>query len=168
MLASLYSKSFKLGFNSTWTKNFQMYKWILKWQRNQRSNCQHLLDHRKRREFQKTTFAPLTTLKPLTVWITTNWKILKEMGIPDHLTCLLRKLYAGQEVTGRTRHGTTDSFKIRKGIWQGCILSPYMQNTSCEMPGWRNHKVESRLPGEISISSDMQMIPLYWKKAKRN
>ena len=58
----------------------------------------------------------LTTLKTLTVWITTNWKILKEMGIPGHLTCVLRNLYAGQEATVRTRHGTTDWFQIRKGV----------------------------------------------------
>ena len=63
-------------------------------------------------------------LKPLTVWITTNWKILKEMGIPDHLTCLLRNLYAGQEATVRTRHGTIDWFRIGKGVCQGCLLSP--------------------------------------------
>ena len=62
--------------------------------------------------------------KPLTVWITINWKIQKEMGIPDHLTCLLRNLYAGQEATVRTGHGTTDWFQIGKGVRQGCILSP--------------------------------------------
>ena len=61
---------------------------------------------------------------PLTVWITTNWKILKEMGIPDHLTCLLRNLYAGQETTVRTGHGTKDRFQTGKGVCQGCILSP--------------------------------------------
>ena len=60
--------------------------------------------------------------KLLTVWITTNWKILKEMGIPDHLTCLLRNLYAGQEATVRTGHGKTDWFQIGKGVCQGCIL----------------------------------------------
>ena len=81
--------------------------------------------------------------KPLTVWITINWKILQEMGIPDHLTYLLRNLYAGQEATVRTRHGTTDWFQIGKGVHQGCILSPcsltYMQSTSCEMLGWMKH-----------------------------
>ena len=79
--------------------------------------------------------------KPLTVWITTKlWKIFQEMGIPDHLTCLLRNLYAGQEATVRTRHGTTDWFQIGKGVRQGCILSQpayltYMESTSCKMPG---------------------------------
>ena len=93
------------------------------------------------------------------------WKILKQIGIPDHLTCLLRNLYAGQEATVWIRHGTTDWFKIGKGVWQGCILSSclfnfYMQSTSWEMPGWMNHKLGSRLLGEISTTSDMFTIPL--------
>ena len=70
--------------------------------------------------------------KPLTVWITINWKLLKEMGIPDHLTCLLRNLYAGPEATVRTGHGTTDWFQIGKGIRQGCILSPCLFNFYAE------------------------------------
>ena len=78
------------------------------------------------------------------------WKILKEIGIPDHLTCLLRNLYACQEATVRTGHETMDWFQIGKGVHQGCILSPsyltYMQSTSCEMPGGIKHKMESRLP----------------------
>ena len=74
----------------------------------------------------------LTMPKPLIVWITTNWKILKEMGIPDHLTCLLRNLYAGQEATVRTGHGTTDWFQIGKGVHQGCILSPCLFNLYAE------------------------------------
>ena len=80
------------------------------------------------------TSALLTMPKPLTVWITTNSGKFLEMEIPDHLTCLLRNLYAGQEATVRTGHGTTDWFQIRKGVPQGCILSPclfnYMQSTS--------------------------------------
>ena len=74
----------------------------------------------------------MTTLKLLTIWITTNWKILKEMGISDHLTCLLSNLYAGQEATVRTRHGTTDWFQTRKGVHQGCILSPCLFNLYAE------------------------------------
>ena len=70
--------------------------------------------------------------KPFTVWITTNWKILLEMGIPDHLTCLLRNLYSGQEATVRTRHGTTNWFQTGKGVRQGCILSPYLFNLYAE------------------------------------
>ena len=77
------------------------------------------------------------------------WKILKGMGIPDHLTCLLRNLHAGQEATVRTGHVTTEWFQIGKGVCQGCMLSPClshftMQSTSCEMPGWMKHKLESR------------------------
>ena len=74
------------------------------------------------------TSAFMTTPKPLTVWITTNWKILQEMGKPDHFTCLLRNLYAGQEATVRTEHETTDWFQIGKGVCQGCILSPCLFN----------------------------------------
>ena len=70
--------------------------------------------------------------KPLTVWITTNWKILHEMGIPDHPTWLLRNLYAGQEATVRTGHGKTDWFQIGKGVRQGCILSPHLFNLYAE------------------------------------
>ena len=70
--------------------------------------------------------------KPLTVWIITNWKILKEIGIPDHLICFLSNLYAGQEATVRTGHGTTDWFQIGKGVRQGCILSPYLFNSYAE------------------------------------
>ena len=88
------------------------------------------------------------------------WKILQEMGIPDHLTCLLRNLYAGQEATVRTGHGTIEWFPTGKGVCQGCILSPCLFNLYAEYI-MRNvgHKLESRLPGEISITSDMQMTP---------
>ena len=92
------------------------------------------------------------------------WKILKEMGISDHFICLLRNLYAGQEATVRTVHGTTDWFQIRKGVCQGYILSPCLFNFYAEyimqMLGWMNHKLDLRLPEEISTTSDMQMIVL--------
>ena len=101
--------------------------------------------------------------KPLTVWITTNWKILKEIGIPDHLTHLLRNLYAGQEATVRTGHGTTDWFQLEKESVKAVYCQPayltYMQSTSCEMPGSMKHKLETKLLGEISITSDTQMTP---------
>ena len=76
--------------------------------------------------------ASLNMPKPLTLWIAINWKILKEMGIPDHLTCLVRNLYAGQEATVRTGHGTTEWFLIGKGVHQGCILSPCLFNLYAE------------------------------------
>ena len=79
----------------------------------------------KQESSRKTSISALLTMpKPLTVWITINWKILKETRIPENLTCLLRNLYAGQEATVRTGHGTTDWFQIGKGVRQGCILSP--------------------------------------------
>ena len=100
------------------------------------------------------------------------WKILQEMGIPDHLTCLLRNLYAGQEATVRPGHGTTDCFQIGKGVCQGVYCHPAylscMQSTSYEMLGWMKHKLKSRLPGEISVTSDMQMAPPLWQKEQRN
>ena len=98
------------------------------------------------------------------------WKILQEMGIPDHLTCLLRNLYAGQEATVRTGHRTRDWFQIEKGVRQGCILSPCLFNLYAEYIMWNarldEHKLESRLPREISIASDMQMTPPLWQKMK--
>ena len=88
---------------------------------------------KKRESSRKASISALLTMpKPLTVWITIHWKILKEMGIPDHLTCLLRKLYAGQEATVRTGRGTTDWFQIGKGVRQGCILSPCSLNLYAE------------------------------------
>ena len=88
---------------------------------------------KKHESSRKTSISALLTMpKPLIVWITINWKILKEMGIPDHLTCLLRNLYAGQEATVRIGHGTTDWFQIGKGVCQGCILSPCLFNFYAE------------------------------------
>ena len=105
-------------------------------------------------------------------WSKKLWKILKQMEIQDHLTSLLRNLYAGQEATVRVRHGTKDWCKIGKRVYQASILSPcyltYMQNTSCEMPGWVEHKLKSRLLQEISINSDMQMTTAFWQKMKSN
>ena len=87
----------------------------------------------KQENSRETSISALLTMpKPLTMWITINWKILKEMGIPDHLTCLLRNLYAGQEATVKTGHGTTDWFQIGKGVCQGCILSPCLFNLYAE------------------------------------
>ena len=88
---------------------------------------------KKQESSRKTSISALLTMsKPLTLWITRNWKILKEMGIPDHLTHLLRNLNAGQEATVRTGHGTTDWFPIGKGVRQGCILSPCLFNFYAE------------------------------------
>ena len=100
------------------------------------------------------------------------WNILQDMGIPDHLTCLLRNLYAGQEATGRTGYGTTDWFQIGKGLHQGCILSPCLFNLHAENlmrnAGLEESQAGIRLQGEISITSDMQMTPPLWQKVKKN
>ena len=94
------------------------------------------------------------------------------MGIPDHLTCLLTKLYAGQEATVRTGHGTTYRFQIGKGVRQGCILSPCLFNLYAEYimrdAGLEEAQLKPRLPGEISITSDMQMTPPLWQKVKKS
>ena len=94
------------------------------------------------------------------------------MGIPDHLTCLLRNPYAVQEATVRTGHGTTDWFQMGTGVRQGCILSPCLFNLYAEYimrnAGLNEPQAGIRLPGEISITSDMQMTPHLWQKAKKN
>ena len=128
----------------------------------------------KAREFQKNIYFCFIDYAKAFDCVDHNklWKILKEMGISDPLTCLLRNLYAGQEATVRTGHGTTDWFQIGKGVRQGCILSPCLFNLYAEYimrnADWKKHKLESRLPGEISITSDMQMTPPLWQKVKRN
>ena len=124
----------------------------------------------KKQESSRKTSSLLTMPKLFTVWITTNWKILEEMGIPDHLTCLLRNLYAGQEATVRTGHEQRTGSKSGKEYVQSVYCHPtyltYMQSTSCKILVWMKHKLESRLPGEISITSDIQMTPPFWQKAK--
>ena len=136
--------------------------------RDQIANIHWIIE--KAREFQKNIYFCLIHYTKASVWITTSWKTLKEMGIPDHKTCLLRKLYAGQEATVRTGHGTTYWFQIGKEYIKAVYCHPpyliYMQSTSCEMLGWMKRKLESRLPGEISITSDMQMTPPLWHKVK--
>ena len=94
------------------------------------------------------------------------------MGIPEHLTCLLRNLYAGQEAAVRTGHGTTDWFQIGKGVRQGCIMSPCLFNFYAEYimknAGLEETQAGIKILGEISITSDMQMTPPLWQKLKRS
>ena len=126
------------------------------------------------REFQKNIYFCLIDYVKALQCVDHNklWEILQEMGIPDHLTYLLRNLYAGQKATVRTGHGTTDWLQIGKGVRQGCILSLCLFNLYAEYimrkAGRVTHKLESRLLGEISIASDMQMTPPLWHKAKKN
>ena len=114
--------------------NFQMFKLVLEKAEEPEIKFPTSAGSSKKQESsRKTSISALLTMpKPLIVWITRNWKILKEMGIPDHLTCLLRNLYAGQEATVRTGHGMTDWFQIGKGVRQGCILSPCLFNFYAE------------------------------------
>ena len=125
----------------------------------------------KAREFQKNIYFSFINYAKAFDCVDHNklWNILKAMGIPEHLICLLRNLYAGQETTVRTEHETTDWFQIGKeAIYCYPVYKTFMQRTSWEMPGWMKHKLESKLPGEISITSDNQMTPPLWQKAKRN
>ena len=119
----------------------------------------------KKQEFQKNIYLCFIDYTRAFDYMDHNklWEILQEMGIPDHLTCLLRYLYAGQEATVRTGHGTTCYFQIGKGVYQGCILSPYLFNLYAEYI-MRNARMdegqdEIKMPGEISLTSDMQMTP---------
>ena len=125
----------------------------------------------KAREFQKNIYFCFNDYAKAFDCVDHNklWKILKEMGIPDHLTCLLRNLYADQEeTTVKTGHGTTDRFQIGKG----CISSPCLFNSYAEYimrnAGLEEAQLESRLPGEILITSDMQITPPLWQKEKKN
>ena len=136
---------------------------------------------KKQKSFRKTSTSVLLTIYFCLIDYTKAfdcvdhnklWKILKDMGVPDHLICLLRNLYAGQEATVRTGHGKTDWFQIGKGVHQGCILSPCLFNSYAEYimrnTGLEEAQGESRLLGEISITSDMQMTSPLWQKVKRS
>ena len=140
--------------------------------RDQIANIHWIME--KAREFQKNIYFCFIDYAKAFDCVDHNklWRILKEMWIPEHLIRLLRNLYAGQEATVRSGHGTTDWFQIGKGVCQGCILSPRLFNLYAEYImrnlGWKKHKLESRLQGEISITSDIQMTPRLWQKVKMN
>ena len=116
-------KILKPGFNSTWTLNFQMFKLDLEKAKEPEIKLPTSARSLKKQESSRKKHLLYWLCQNLWLWITRNWKILQEMGILDHLTCLLRNLYAGQEATVRTGHGITDWFQIGKGACQGCILS---------------------------------------------
>ena len=135
------------------TENFQVYKLDLEKAEKSDMKFPTFVGSMRKQENSRKTSASLTMVNSLTVCITINCGKFSEMGKPDHLTYLLRNLYASQEATVRTLHGTTDWFKIWKRVYQG-------QSISCEMPGWMSHRLESRLPRELSTTSDVQMIRL--------
>ena len=172
MLGRLYSKFFKLGFSSRWTENLQMYTLGFKkaGTRGQIANIRWIME--KAREFEKSIYFCFIDYMKAFDCVDHNklWKILEERGIPDHFVCLLRNLYAGQKTIVRAGHGTTDWFQIGIDVCQGCVLSPCLLNLYAEyiIQNVRKHKLESRLQREISLISDMQMIPPLWQKVKRN
>ena len=154
--------------------NFQMFKLVLEKAEEPEIKLPTSAGSWKKQESsRKTSISALLTMpKPLTVWITINWKILKEMGIPDHLICPLRNLYAGQEATVRTGHGTTDWFLIGKGVRQGCILSLCLYNLYAEYT-MRNAgldeaqagiKIARRNINNLRYADDTTL----WQKVKRN
>ena len=151
-----------------------MFKLFLEKAEEPEIKCQHPLDHRKAREFQKNIYFCFIDYAKAFDCVDHNklWKVLQEMGIPDHLNCLLRNLYASQEATVRTGHGTTDWSQIGKGVRQGCILSPCLFNfyAECIVQNARLDKAQAgiKTAGEISITSDMQMTPPLRQKVKEN
>ena len=168
-------KILQVNFNRMWTINFQMFKLDLEKAEEPEIKLPTSAEwYKKTIEFQKNIYICFIDYAKAFDCVDHHklWKILKEMGIPDRLTCLLRNLYAGQEVTVRTGYGTTDCFQVGKGVRQGCILSPCLFNLQAEYimrnAGLDEAQLESRLPGEISITSDMQMTPPLWQKVKKN
>ena len=128
---------------------------------------------KKQESSRKTSTSTLLTMpKPLTVWITTNHKILKEMGIPEHLTCLLGNLYVGQEATVRAGHATTDWLQIGKGVHQGCILPPCLFKLYAEYimrnAGLEEAQAGIKMAGRNINNLNTQKIPPLWHKVKRN
>ena len=172
------SKSSKQGFNNTWTENLTDIQDGFRKGRGTRDQITNICwVTYKAREFQKNIYFCFIDYTKAFDCVDHNklWKILQDMEIPDHLPCLPRNLYAGQEATIRTEHGTTDWFKVGKGGHQGCILSPCLFNFYAEYimqnAGLNESQTgikESRLPGEILTTSDMQMTPPLWQKVKRN
>ena len=128
----------------------------------------------KAREFQKNIYFCFIDYAKAFDCVDHNklWKILQKMGIPDHLTCLLRNPYAGQEAIVKTGHATTDWFQRAKGVRQGCILSPCLFNLNAEYimrnSGLEEAQAGIKIAGRSINTSDMQMTPLLWQKVKRN
>ena len=144
--------------------NFQMFKLALEKAEEPEIKLPTSAGSSKKQEFQKNIYFCFIDYMKAFDHMDHNkvWQILREMGIPDHLTCLLRNLFACQEATVRTGHGTTDWFQIEKGVCQGCILSPCLFNLNAE------YIMQNARLDEASITSDMQMIPPLWQKVRKN
>ena len=154
-----------------WTMNFQMFKLVL--EKAEEPEIKLLTStgsSTKQESPRKRSISALLTMpKPLTMWITIN---CGKFWIPDHLTCLLRNLYAGQEATVRTGHRSTDWFQIGKGVRQGCILSSCLFNLYAEYimrnAGWEEAQAGIRIAGRNISNWDMQMTSPSWQKVKKN
>ena len=156
-----------------WTMNFQMFKQVLEKAEEPEIKLPTSAGSPKKQEFQKTSISALLTMpKPLTVWITMNCGNSERDGNTRPPDCLLRNLYASEEATVRTGHGTTDWFQTGKRVRQGYILSPCLLNLYAEYIMWNARLDEAqagiKIAGDISITSDMQMTPPLWQKVKRN
>ena len=156
-----------------WTDSSQMVKLDLEKAEELEIKLSTTVGPSKKQESSRktSTSALLTMPKPFTLWITTNRKILKEMGIPDHITCLLRNLCAGQEATVRTRHGTMDWFQIGKEVHQGCILSPCLFNLYAEYIMWNAGLDEAQAGINIARRNINNLIyanDTLWQKVKKN
>ena len=151
--------------------NFQMFKLVL--EKGEKPEIKLPTSagswKKKKREFQKNIYFCFIDYAKVFDCVDHNklWKILQDMGVPDNLTCLLRNLYAGQEALEQLTGCNLGKEDVRAIYCHPAYLT-YMQSPSCKMPGWMKHKLESRLPGEIAITSDIQMTPLLWQKVKRN
>ena len=148
-----------------------MFKLDFKRQRKQRSNCQDLLGHQKAREFQKNIYFCFIDYSKAFDYVDHNklWKILQEMGIPDHLTCLLRNLYAGQEATVRTNGLVPNWERSTSRLYiVTCLFKLHAEYIMPNAGLDESLAGINQLPGEISITSDMHMTPPLWQKVKRN
>ena len=155
-----------------WTVNFQMFKLDLEKVEEPEITLPTSVDHWKSKRVPEKHFCFIDYAKAFDcVDHNKLWKIPKEIGIPDHLTCLLRNLYVRKQQLELDMEQHTDSKsgnEYIKAIYCHPAYLTYMRSTSWEMMGWIKHKLESRFPGEISITSDMQMTPPLWQKVKRN
>ena len=174
-MAKYCSKSFKPGFNSTWTVNFQMFKLDLEKSEEPEIKLSASVGSSKKQENSgKKVYLCFIDYAKDFDYVDHNklWKILIEMRIPDHLTCLLRNLYVGQEVRIRTKHWKTYWFKIGKGVWQGGVLSPCLFNLHAEYimknAGLDEAQAGIKIAKRNIIISDTQMTPPLWQKAKKN
>ena len=166
------SKLSNPGFSNMWTVNFQMFKLVLEKAEEPEIKLPTSIGSPKKQENSRKTSTPALLTMPK-LWLCGSQQTVENSsryGNTRHLNFLLRNLYAGQEATVRTGHGTATGSKFGKEYIKAVYCHPayltYMQSTSFEMLGWMKHKLESRLPREISITSDMQMTPTLWQKAK--